>query len=61
MSRSEDMPEAEQDYRAVLNIDPKHPPAKARLEDLRGPAVLPKSDPAEQRVAGATVRPSGLR
>ena len=35
------MPEAEQDYREVLNIDPKHPATKARLEDLRGPAVLP--------------------
>jgi hypothetical protein len=35
------MPEAEQDYRAVLNIDPNHPTAKARLEDLRGQGVLP--------------------
>jgi tetratricopeptide (TPR) repeat protein len=35
------LPEAEQDYRAVLSIDPDHPIAKARLEDLRGPAPRP--------------------
>jgi hypothetical protein len=34
-------PEAEQDYVAVLSIDPDHAPAKARLEELRGPAALP--------------------
>jgi hypothetical protein len=33
--------EAERDYRAVLSIDPDHPTAKARLEDLRAPVALP--------------------
>jgi hypothetical protein len=33
--------EAEQDYRAVLDIDPDHPTAKARLEDLRTLVPLP--------------------
>jgi hypothetical protein len=33
--------EAEQDYRAVLIIDPDHPAAKARLEALRGPPTSP--------------------
>ena len=35
------LPEAEQDYVAVLSIDPGHAIAKARLEELRGPAALP--------------------
>jgi hypothetical protein len=33
--------EAAQDYRAVLDIDPDHPTAKARLEDLHAPVPLP--------------------
>jgi hypothetical protein len=42
------VPEAEQDYREVLSIDPKHAAAKARLEVLIAPATgpiptLPKS------------------
>ena len=37
--------EAEQDYSAVLSIDPDHPIAKARLDDLRGAAALPRSTP----------------
>jgi hypothetical protein len=35
------MAEAERDYRAVLSIDPDHLTARARLDGLRGPAVLP--------------------
>jgi hypothetical protein len=35
--------EAEQDYHAVLIIDPDHPAAKARLEALRGPREAPDS------------------
>ena len=35
------VPEAEQDYRAVLRIDPDHAPAKARLERLIAPAAPP--------------------
>jgi hypothetical protein len=35
------MAEAERDYRAVLNIDPDHSSAKARLDGLRGPTTLP--------------------
>jgi hypothetical protein len=33
--------EAEQDYSAVLGIDPDHAPASARLENLRAPAAGP--------------------
>ena len=35
------VPEAEQDYRAVLRIDPDHAPAKARLEGLIAPSAPP--------------------
>ena len=35
------MAEAEQDYRAVLRIDPDHAAAKARLENLIAPAAPP--------------------
>ena len=35
------VPEAEQDYRAVLRIDPDHAPTKARLEGLIAPAARP--------------------
>ena len=35
------MSQAEQDYRAVLDIDPEHSNARARLEDLRAPVALP--------------------
>jgi hypothetical protein len=33
--------EAERDYRAVLRVDPDHPGAKARLQDLHAPVALP--------------------
>jgi hypothetical protein len=40
------MPEAEQDYRAVLSIDPDHAAAKARLESLRSPTARSPSNSA---------------
>jgi hypothetical protein len=39
--------EAEQDYGAVLAIDPDHAAAHARLENLRAPAAGPDLVPAE--------------
>jgi hypothetical protein len=33
--------QAEQDYRAVLDIDPEHPTARTRLEGLHAPVALP--------------------
>ena len=38
-------PEAEQDYRDVLGIDPNHAAAKARLEHLISPAAPPSRPP----------------
>lgn len=40
-----DLPEAEDDYQAVLSIDPDHVAAKARLENLPTPAAPPKPTP----------------
>jgi hypothetical protein len=42
------MPGAEQDYRAVLSIDPNHPAAKARLEQLHSPAAPPAPAPPKR-------------
>ena len=38
-------PEAEQDYRDVLGIDPNHAAAKARLEHLISPVAPPSRPP----------------
>jgi hypothetical protein len=40
-----DLHEAEQDYRAVLRIDPDHAAAKARLEALIAPPAAPAPMP----------------
>ena len=42
------MPGAEQDYRAVLSIDPDHPAAKARLEQLHSSAAPPAFAPPKR-------------
>jgi hypothetical protein len=44
--------EAEQDYGAVLAIDPDHAPARARLENLRASAARRRTNFTGERVTG---------